>query len=222
MKDYISYRVVWLLLPGTLMCLAGGCAHDSQRVGLYPASKQVVDVFTCKGLDEEGRWIEITDQFLPDADPYVVVAAQLQPEHRESWITFELTSPADFVVMSETTRYPKETDLGCHFDIERLMEVGGEGEWLAVVYADAMPLGKATFRIGEKRGEFEALSRYHVISEEDWVSEPFEPAPDVLEAEEPLPEEKNENTTEPPAPAASKGDENNASRPTVTPESPQE
>ena len=173
--------------------LAGGCLNETREVALYPATEQIVDVFTCKGLDDQGHWIHVTDQFKPEEDPRVVVAAQLRPEHRQSWITYELTSPADFVVLSETIRYPKETDLGVHFDIERLMQTGGEGEWMAVVYADANPIGKAMFTLGEKEEEGEGVSRYYVVDSE--------PAPAEMDTSlQPAPAGETSGATEPVSP----------------------
>ena len=172
MQGYLSSQVRMLLPVVVLAALAISCMHDAQRVGLYPATDQAVDVFTCKGLDEDSRWTGITDQFLPDVDPYVIVAAQLRPEHRESRVVYELTSPAEFVVISESMRYPKETDLGIHFDMRRLMEAGGEGEWCAAVYADGMPLGKAKFNIGEERKELAEVSRYAIVGREEEPTEP--------------------------------------------------
>ncbi len=154
--------------------MMGGCLHSERDVALYPATEQIVDVFTCKGLDDQGHWIQLTDQFKPEEDPRVVVAAQLRPEHRKSWITYELTSPADFVVITETIRYPKQTDLGVYFDIPRLMEMGGEGEWTAVVYDNSVPLGKATFTLGEKAEEGAGISRYHVVDNQEDLALPEE------------------------------------------------
>jgi hypothetical protein len=87
------------------------------------------------------------------------------------------------------------------------------------VYADAVPLGKATFTIGEKKKEAGALSQYHVIDKEELVSEPLEPPQDVLKNAEPLSGKEISNATEPVAPAVPQGQENNASQSTASPES---
>lgn len=157
---------LWVVIPMVFGGGLVGCIHNKPSVGLFQATEDSVDVFTCKGLTEEGHWIGITDQFLPEEDPYVIVAAQLNPEHRKSRVTFELTSPADYVVMNESKQYPENLDLGVQFDMNRLLERGGEGKWTAAVYADGEPIGKAVFTIGKKEEEEEEAARYEVIGME--------------------------------------------------------
>jgi len=161
----------WIAVPVLLAGILMGCTHDKPAVGLFQATEDSVDVFTCKGLSEEGRWIDITDQFLPEEDPYVIVATQLNPEHRKGRVTFELTSPADYVVLSESKQYPDNLDLGVQFDIRRLLERGGEGEWTAAVYADGQSIGKALFTVGKKEEEEEETARYEVIGMESKETE---------------------------------------------------
>ena len=76
----ILHPVGLLLITAAVVVLTTGCEHSAPKVGLYPASEQIVDVFTCKSLDSQGNWAELTDKFMPDTDPYIIVAAQLRPD----------------------------------------------------------------------------------------------------------------------------------------------
>ena len=49
----------------------------------------------------------------------------------------------------------------------RLIELGGEGEWMAVVYADSNPLGKAEFMVGEEKADTAEISRYTIVAEDE-------------------------------------------------------
>jgi len=154
-----------LMLP--LIAMLCSCMENS-KITLLPATVQLHDVFTCKGLSEDNRWIGVTDQFMPDQDSSMVVVANLAPEDKKTWVHFELTNPFSNVVLKEEFRYPQNNPLAVAFEMSRLMKLGGEGEWKALVLSDGLPIGQAIFYIGEKpKTEEEAKGpRFFVVGEE--------------------------------------------------------
>ncbi len=161
----MPFRFAPLYIFG-LGLLIGGCSAPSTIV-MKPATAVYHDVFTCKGLTEDKRWVGVTDQFLPETDPRVVVVAQLAKEDKQHIIYYELTNPLDSVVLTETVRYPRENPLGVYFEMDRMLQVGGEGEWRATVYADGIPIGESIFYVGEKTEEQEeGAGRYFVVEED--------------------------------------------------------
>ncbi len=149
------------------------CATST--IAMKPAAIVQYDVFTCKGLSADNRWIGVTDQFLPEKDSRVVVVAVLSDKDISSYVNFELINPLDNVVISETMRYPKENPLGIYFGIPRLLKLGGEGDWKATVFVDGTAIGEAKFRIGEKSDEDgDDGPRYFVVGDESTLDEDAE------------------------------------------------
>lgn len=143
-----------------------GCS--TQTIAMKPATLIQRDVFVCKGLSQDNRWVGITDQFLPDRDSRVVVVAFLDKQDSSKIVNFELVNPVDNVAASETLYFPKENPIGIYFSIPRLMKLGGEGEWKATVFADGEALGESRFYLGEKPEKEEKEStQYFVIGDED-------------------------------------------------------
>ena len=139
---FLAFALLWILSTA-------GCS-STDRVALEPATIQSHDVFTCKGLTVDRRWVGVTDVFMPKDDPQVVVVASFTREDQESRVIYELTNPLDAVVLSEPRTYPKQKILGIAFPMDRLMKLGGEGEWRATVYSDGIPIGDSIFYLGEK------------------------------------------------------------------------
>ncbi len=160
-----------------------GCS-SSQQIAMEPAKILSRDVFTCKGLTENKRWVGVTDEFLPDKDEKVVVVARMAPEEKHTIVTYELTNPLGAVVITDTKRYPKEEVLGFFYDMTRLLKLGGEGEWRATVYSDGVPFGQAIFYIGEKiEEEGEGGPRYVTVGEESLTEEGETESPPGSEAD---------------------------------------
>lgn len=153
-----------------LACLTalwtGGCS-SAPRTAMKPARIESRDVFTCKGLTEEGRWVGVTDVFMPQEDAQVVVAAKLASKDHDARIIYELTNPAGVIAVSEQHTYPREEILGIAFAMDRLLALGGEGEWRATVYSDGLAFGDKVFYLGEKPEEEEAEGEgFFVVGEE--------------------------------------------------------
>ncbi len=164
----------WLI---ALMIFFGLGCTTSQQAGIQPASVQTRDVFLCKGLTGDNRWVGVTDQFLPEDDPQVVVVAKFNPTDINKRIFFELTNPDDMVVLNEEIKNPPYNPLGVLFPMDRLLEVGEEGEWLATVYVDEFPIGDAEFYIGEKPEEEEETTEEYFIVGEETLEEDTAPPP---------------------------------------------
>lgn len=141
-----------------------GC-QSSNRIALKPATILYHDVFTCKGLSADNRWVGVTDVFLPEKDSQVVVVAQLTNEEVKEHIFFELINPADNVAVFEKLSSPNRNPIGIYFSIPRLLDLGGEGKWKATVYANEVAIGQTTFYIGEKPEEEEEddSKKYFVV-----------------------------------------------------------
>jgi hypothetical protein len=129
---------------------AAGCTTANQ-VAMEPATVILRDVFTCKGLTADNRWVGVTDEFLPEDDTRVVVVAQFDDSDKERVIQYELVNPLNNIAFTETKKYPKQNPLGVYFELTDLMNNGGEGKWTANVFADGMPIGQSVFYVGEKR-----------------------------------------------------------------------
>jgi len=157
---------LWVALGVGMTAIFHGCA--TQNLAMKPATLIQRDVFVCKGLSEDNRWVGITDQFLPDKDSRVVVVAFLDKQDSSKIVNFELVNPVDNVAASETLYFPKENPIGIYFSIPRLMKLGGEGEWKATVFADGEALGESRFYLGEKpeKKDEEAI-QYFVVGDED-------------------------------------------------------
>ena len=179
----MALRLVLHPIMVPLVLLLSSCS-TGDRIAMEPATIQFRDVFTCKGLTADHLWVGVTDVFMPEEDPYVVVVAHLAPEDQETMVVYELTNPVDAVVLSEKRSYPKNNPLGISFSMDRLLALGGEGEWRATVYVDAKPIGDSVFYIGEKveRIEEEIGTRYFIVGEESLEKD--EAAADLLSDEE--------------------------------------
>lgn len=160
-------KTVQLMLLVSCVLLVG-CASQ-QEIAMQPATVLQRDVFTCKGLTKDKHWIGITDQFMPDQDTRVVVVAQFAEEDKEAIINYELRNPMNNVVLSEEKRYPQKNPLGIYFEMDTLMDRGGEGEWVANVFADGRPIGQSKFYLGEKPADVEEIEgpRYYIVGEEE-------------------------------------------------------
>ncbi len=137
------------------LCAVLYSCSTSRNIAIRPADVLSRDVFTCKGLTADKRWVGITDQFLPEEDDKVVVVARFSPEDQTKYLIYELTNPLRTVVTTDKVKYPNENILGIFYDMDRLMKLGGEGEWRATIFADHEPLGQAVFYLGEKPEETE-------------------------------------------------------------------
>jgi len=151
-----------------VLCLCALSCSTTKPIVLEPATALRHDVFACKGLTDDDHWVDLTDVFLPEKDPRVVVAAQLDPEDAKKFVQFELVNPAEAVVLTETRRYPKGKTLGIFFEMDRLMALGGKGKWKATVFSDGLPIGQSVFYIGEKveKEAEEKGPHYFVVGEE--------------------------------------------------------
>lgn len=150
-----------------ILAMAFFSCQSTQQAGIQPAAIQTRDVFTCKGLTADHRWVGVTDTFLPDEDTQIIVAAKFNESDLGGRIFYELTSPMDMVVMNEEVRNPPHNPLGILFPMDRLLQVGEEGEWRATVYVNEYPIGDAVFYIGEKPGEEESTETEYIIVGED-------------------------------------------------------
>lgn len=147
------------LLVGMTAC------KTSEPIALEYATVQLHDVFTCRGLDAENRWIGVTDVFMPDQDSTVVVVARLEKLDHDNTIYYELVNPDNRVVFSELRRYPQQDVLGIAFSMPNLMDRGGEGQWKALVTSDGMAIGQTEFYIGEKPEEETEETNFFVIDD---------------------------------------------------------
>lgn len=144
-----------------------GCS-SANRIAMEPSSLMGKDVFTAQGLTEEGRWVGVTNQFDPERDSRVVVVANLSKEDRSRTLVYELVNPANNVVWSEERMYPRQDVLGIYVEMPKLLEMGGEGNWTANVYADGNVLGQSKFVIGDPEEDLDEITgpRYFVVGAE--------------------------------------------------------
>lgn len=155
-----------LLIP--VLVLGFWSCQTTQIAGVKSATIQTRDVFICKGLSADNRWVGVTDTFMPEDDTQIVVVAKFNQKDLSGRIFYELTNPQDMVVMNEEIRNPPNNPLGIIFPIDRLLEVGEEGEWRATVYVNEFPIGDSIFYIGEKPGEEEdsGETEYFIVGED--------------------------------------------------------
>ncbi|MBN2328369.1 MAG: hypothetical protein JXR73_14585 [Candidatus Omnitrophica bacterium] len=148
------FRKSWILgfFTGLIGAFFLGCSTQ-ETIVMKPATVIQRDVFVCKGLSEDNRWVGITDQFLPEKDSKIVVVAFLDQFDVDKTLNFELTNPMENIAASEVLFRPKKNPIGIYFSMSRLMSLGGEGEWKATVFADGEPIGESKFHIGEKTEE---------------------------------------------------------------------
>lgn len=143
-----------------------GC-KTTEPVALEPAKAVLTDVFTCKGLAADGRWLDVTDEFDPENDIRVVVVAQIPEFMRRGLIMFELVDPSGTVAFVEKRNSPPQDHLGIWWDCQRLLERGGEGYWKANISVDEEVIGQARFRLGEPPEEDDfARGRYLMVTTE--------------------------------------------------------
>ncbi|MBI1389551.1 MAG: hypothetical protein GC154_14000 [bacterium] len=143
------------------------CASTKNKIAMEPSTDLTRDVFTAKGLAQDNRWIGVTDVFDPEKDPRVVVVARFAKEDLEKHIVYEVINPENNIVMTEERFRPKNNPLGIYFDMNRLMDLGGEGKWKALIWGDGDPIGRAIFWLGEKKeGEGAGGPGYYVVGED--------------------------------------------------------
>ncbi len=159
---------------GLLISFLAGCTAPA-RVALEPSESVLADVYTCKGLSEEGRWLDVTDEFDPEQDLRVIVVAQLSPGQQQGYILYELMDPLGYVAYVERRAYPKQAHLGIWWNCSDLVKKGGEGIWKATVYSDWNIVGQAQFRIGEPPVDEDIdQGRFMMITQENSDSDSLE------------------------------------------------
>lgn len=177
----MSSNILRLFLIPILVLSMWGC-QTSQQAGIQNATIQSRDVFICKGLSADKRWVGVTDTFMPEEDIQIVVVAKFIEDDLGGRIIYELTNPQDMVVLTEEIKNPPNNPLGIIFPMDRLLEVGEEGEWLATVMVNGFAIGDAEFYIGEKPGEEEeGETEYFIVGEDSVEDETTVP---VLQSEE--------------------------------------
>ena len=155
---------------GAAVCLMVACSATTQ-IAMQPATVLERDVFTCKSLSPENRWIGVTDQFDPDSDPRVVVVARFADEDLDKTVIYELENPLGNIVLTEKVIKPKQKTLGVYFEMRQFERFGGEGRWTATVWGDGEAIGQEKFWIGEKKEDDEGdADRYFVVGEDSLLS----------------------------------------------------
>ncbi|HOJ59819.1 MAG TPA: hypothetical protein PK878_06000 [bacterium] len=157
------------LMGGGLVGGLGACS-STDTISLKPAKEMYHDVFTCKGLTADGRWVGVTDVFKPDEDSRVVVVTRLSEEDTEEIVHVELMNPLNNVVLTESRYYPRNQTVGIYFSMTKLLELGGEGEWRAIANVNGEPIGQAVFYVGEKPLEEEEPGTGFFVVGEDTLS----------------------------------------------------
>ncbi|MDP8243428.1 MAG: hypothetical protein P9L94_05045 [Candidatus Hinthialibacter antarcticus] len=166
----MNLRINRLGLFGVAVCFVVACSTTSQ-IAMQPAAVLERDVFTCKSLSPENRWIGVTDQFDPDVDARVVVVARFSDEDMEKTVIYELQNPLGNIVLTEKIIKPKQKTLGVYFEMRQFERFGGEGRWTATVWGDGDPIGQEKFWIGEKiEDDDNGADRYFVVGEESLLS----------------------------------------------------
>lgn len=166
----MNFRINPLPLFGLAVCFIVACSTTSQ-VAMQPATVLERDVFTCKSLSPENRWIGVTDEFDPEKDPRVVVVARFADEDLEKIVIYELQNPNGNIVLTEKVGKPKQKTLGVYFEMRQFERFGGEGQWTATVWGDGEAIGQMKFWIGEKKeDEKDDSGRYFVVGEESLLS----------------------------------------------------
>lgn len=174
-----SALFVLVLFTSTWMT---GC-YSTQPIAMEPASALRHDVFTCKGLSEDKRWIGVTDEFLPEEDPRVVIVARLEKEDLQKIVIYELINPLGVIALTERRIKPRSETLGVYFEMRQLLERGGEGRWVANVYSDDASVGQAVFYVGERPDDDDDLDhRFFIIGEESLAA--IDEAPVFMSDEE--------------------------------------
>lgn len=149
------------------VCTVMAACGSSTELAMRPATELQRDVFTCKNLSSENRWIGVTDQFDPETDPRVVVVARFAETDMDATVIYELINPLNNVALTENVGKPKFNPLGIYFEMSQFTRLGGEGKWEAIVWADGNPVGKTEFWIGEKTGDGgDESDTYFVIGED--------------------------------------------------------
>lgn len=164
----ISHRKFWIIGVFGIAAASLVLSCATQTPSIKPATVMQRDVFVCKGLSEDNNWVGVTDQFLPDKDSQVVVVAFLDKKDIENVIHVELVNPVENIATSESVIHPKDKSIGVYFSIPKLLQLGSEGEWKAIVYSDGEAIGESKFYIGEKPTdkEEEEGPRYYVVGSE--------------------------------------------------------
>jgi len=200
----------WHPISGVLaLSLLGLLSHCSstENISLNPATEMYHDVFTCKGLTAEGWWVGVTDVFLPEKDPQMVVVTRLTEDDTDQIAQVELVNPMNNVVLTEKRQYPQSQAMGIYFSLTKLMELGGEGKWRANAYVNGEPIGQAVVYVGEKPKEEEGPGTgYFVVGEESLTGDEASEDHDALMDEEDLGDNRFDNyirevTPELPAPS---------------------
>ncbi len=155
------------VFTGIVVGLLASCGTSTTKVAMRPSKTMLRDVFACKGLTADNRWVGVTDQFMPETDPRVVVVAQLLPEDLESRIHYEFVNPLDTIVFVEEFDSPEHNPLGIYVEMSRFMDLGGEGQWTANIFSNGQAIGQTKFYIGEKPKDEMEDTGYFVVGADE-------------------------------------------------------
>jgi len=144
-----SHRQYTLLLFAAVAIVAAGCT--TKKAYVRPAKQVERNFFTCKGFDR-GLPVDATSEFSV-TDGLIYVVADLEKEQVGNRLDFEMTSPLGKIAYFETMEYRQDRPHGVYFDVQKLLQLGGEGRWKVLFWADGQPVGRLTFDLGEVREE---------------------------------------------------------------------
>ena len=120
-------------------------AHDPIE---YASVQITEDFFACKNF-HDGKWIDITDEFLVD-DPKAIMVAQLDPKRDKDVLIVEIVSPEGRIVAQERKTYEVKQQVGISFVPKKLLERGSAGLWRTNFWADGDPVGYVDFTLSEQ------------------------------------------------------------------------
>jgi hypothetical protein len=90
-----------------------------------------------------------TDEFYLDSDTGFTVFAQV-PEDEDKYLgilVFEMRNPDNQIINQEQRPYNHKRITGINYDIAKLSDKGGEGQWKILFFGDGKPLGQLEFGI---------------------------------------------------------------------------
>jgi hypothetical protein len=116
---------------------------------LYPQERLLYDIWTCKGENEIG-WVGVTQQYT-DHDPTIVVVARTEFQDQLGFnmeVGVEIHAPRhNRIVASDRVHLERCQDIAFFYHPRLLSEMGGWGEYKAVLCIDGIPKDVTTFRL---------------------------------------------------------------------------
>lgn len=112
---------------------------EPPNVHIRPSSLLYNEIFVCRAESPE-QWIGVSNYFTR-YDPWIVAVARVQTkiESLPEFFSVDLAAPNNRIIASDRGKTERGEDHGIFYRTDRLLHLGGYGEWQAVLSVEGVP-----------------------------------------------------------------------------------